>query len=106
MFTTGIYRLQKSNPSTFTVMMTKKQRKKIIKYLNQLDTEFLNIYSELENTQHLDVITKISNKLENNHMSYNDNELEIMRAAITWNKFIEPISFLLKKFFLVRYCSK
>ncbi len=90
MFTTSLYNLQKENPSTFAVMMTRSQRKKLSNYL----LDFGNEFKYAENTGY----SNIADKLMNGHMSYSDSELKIMRAAITWNKFLGPLSFIVKQY--------
>ena len=91
MFTTRIYNLQKKNPSTFVVMLSKRDRRKVSGYIKDA-TSMLN---EDEMT-----FANISRKLEKGHFSYSDNELKVMRAAITLNKYIEPFSFLCKRYVL------
>ncbi len=91
MFTTRLYNLQKKNPSTFAVMLTARQRKKVSGYLKDIE-EFVPENGEL--------YSNISRKLEKGHMSYNDTELKIMRAAITLNRFVEPLSFVCKRYVL------
>ncbi|MCR4758493.1 MAG: hypothetical protein K5792_11890 [Butyrivibrio sp.] len=93
MFTTSLYTLQKNNPSTFAVMMTKRQRRKLSEYLKNLQNDF---DIDKSNNQY----STLTNKLENGYMSYNDTELKLMRAAITWNRFYAPLSFILQKYML------
>ncbi len=93
MFTTSLYTLQKNNPSTFAVMMTKRQRRQLSDYLRNLQSDF---DIDGSNNQY----STLSNKLENGYMSYNDKELKLMRAAITWNRFYAPLSFILQKYIL------
>lgn len=90
--TTKLYNLQKKNPSTFAVMLTRKQRKIVSEYLKDINEDFHPSNGKL--------YSNISRKLENGHMSYNDTELSIMRAAIELNRFVQPISFVCKKFIL------
>ncbi len=90
MLTTRLYTLQKENPSTFAVMMTKSQRKQLSSYLINFDNEF-------NNSNNPDY-SSIAEKIRTGHMSYSDYELNIMRAAITINKFLGPLSFLLKRY--------
>ena len=91
-FTTRLYNLQKKNPSTFAVMLTMKQRKKVSGYLKDIEEEF--------GPENGAMYSKLSRKLENGHMSYNDTELKVMRAAITLNRFVEPLSFVCKRYVL------
>lgn len=93
MFTTSLYTLQKNNPSTFAVMMTKRQRRQLSEYLRNLQSDF-----EIDSSNNK--YSTLTNKIENGYMSYNDTELKLMRAAITWNKFYAPLSFLLHKYML------
>ena len=90
--TTRLYNLQEKNPSTFAVMLTKRQRKVVSEYLKDINEDFHPSNGEVYN--------KISRKLEDGHMSYNDNELNIMRAAIKLNRFVQPISFVCKRYVL------
>ena len=96
MLTTRIYNLQKENPRTFAVMLTKRQRRKVSGYLRDFEEDFCPDNHE--------IYSNLSRKLEKGHMSYSDNELNIMRAAITLNRFIEPLSFMCKRY--VHYTSK
>jgi hypothetical protein len=90
--TTRIYNLQKENPRTFAVMLTKRQRRKVSAYLKDFEQDFCPENGE--------VYSNISKKLLKGHMSYSDSELNIMRAAITLNRFIEPLSFMCKRYVL------
>ena len=92
MFTTKLYNLQKENPSTFAVMLTKRQRKKVSGYLKDINEDFQPSNGEM--------YSNISRKLETGHMSYNDTELSIMRAAIKLNRFVQPLSFVCKRYVL------
>ncbi len=90
MITTKLYNLQKRNPSTFAVMLTRRQRKVVSEYLKDINEDF--------HPSNGDLYDNLSWKLENGHMSYNDTELSIMRAAIQLNRFIQPISFICRKY--------
>ncbi|MBE5830690.1 MAG: hypothetical protein E7306_02995 [Butyrivibrio sp.] len=92
MITTKLYNLQKRNPRTFAVMLTKRQRKAVSEYLKDINEDFHPSNGEL--------YYNLSRKLETGHMSYNDTELSIMRAAIQLNRFIQPISFICRKYLL------
>ncbi len=91
MLTTSLYRLQENNPSTFAVMMNKRQRGKVVRYLNDIET---NGFGGQNNKS----LEKLIYKLENGYMSYNNRELSAMRAAIALNRFIMPISFVCKRY--------
>ncbi len=92
MLTTKLYNLQKKNPSTFAVMLTKRQRRQVSEYLKDINEDFRPSNGEL--------YSNISRKLEKGHMSYNDTELSVMRAAINLNRFIQPLSFVCKRYIL------
>lgn len=91
MLTTDLFRLQANNPSTFAVMMSKRQRNKLVKYLNDLESSGISRTDDSK-------VNKLIYKLENGHMSYDNKELNIMRAAIILNRFVEPISFICKRY--------
>ncbi|WP_022766126.1 hypothetical protein [Butyrivibrio sp. XPD2006] len=91
MLTTGLFRLQANHPRTFAVMMNKRQRSKLVKYLNDLESSGISRTDDKK-------VNKLIYKLENGHMSYDNNELNIMRAAIILNRFVEPISFICKRY--------
>ncbi len=91
MLTTDLFRLQENNPRTFAVMMNKRQRGKLVKYLNDLEASGIGRTDDKR-------VQKIIYKLENGHMSYDNHELSIMRAAIVLNRFVEPISYICKKY--------
>lgn len=97
MFTTRLYNLQKKNPSTFAVMLSKRDRKKVSGYIRDISAI---LSEEGENIAPYD---KLSRKLEEGHFSYSNNELSVMRAAITLNKYGEPFSFFFKKYALKAY---
>ncbi len=73
-------------------MLTKRQRKAVSEYLKDINEDFHPSNGEL--------YYNLSRKLETGHMSYNDTELSIMRAAIQLNRFIQPISFICRKYLL------
>ncbi len=91
MLTTGLFRLQENNPRTFAVMMSKRQRNKVVKYLNDLESSGIGRADDKR-------VQKLIYKLQNGHMSYDNNELSIMRAAIVLNRFVEPISYICKRY--------
>lgn len=91
MLTTDLFRLQENNPRTFAVMMSKRQRGKLVKYLNDLKSSGIGRADDVR-------VNKLIYKLENGHMSYDNNELNIMRAAIILNRFVEPISYICKRY--------
>jgi hypothetical protein len=91
MLTTDLFRLQANHPRTFAVMMSKRQRSKLVKYLNDLESSGISRTDDKK-------VNKLIYKLENGHMSYDNNELNIMRAAIILNRFVEPISFICKRY--------
>ena len=90
MLTTSLFRLQENNPSTFAVMMNRRQRGKVVRYLDDLES-----IGVVESNKSYD---KLKFKLANGYMSYDNNELSIMRAAINLNRFVEPVSFLCKRY--------
>ena len=98
MLTTGLFRLQENYPRTFAVMMNKRQRNKVVRYLNDLEASGISRADDKR-------VKKLIYKLENGHMSYDNNELNIMRAAIVLNRFVEPISYFCKRY-IVRTISK
>ena len=89
MLTTNLFRLQENNPSTFAVMMNKRQRTKVVRYLNDLEASGIIKIDEK-------ALNKLIFKLENGYMSYNNNEISVMRAAIMLNRFVTPISYICK----------
>lgn len=91
MLTTGLFRLQENYPKTFAVMMNRRQRNKVVKYLTDLEDRGISRAGDKR-------VRKLIYKLENGHMSYDNNELNIMRAAIVLNRFIEPISYICKRY--------
>ena len=91
MLTTDLFRLQANHPRTFAVMMSKRQRNKLVRYLNDLEARGISRTDDKK-------VGKLIYKLENGHMSYDNNELNIMRAAIVLNRFVEPISFICKRY--------
>lgn len=91
MLTTSLFRLQENNPRTFAVMMSKRQRIKLARYLMDLESSGISRTDDKR-------VKKLIYKLENGHMSYDNNELSIMRAAIVLNRFVEPISYICKKY--------
>ena len=95
MFTTRIYNLQKQNPSTFVVMLSKRDRRKVSGYIKDVTAMLMEDNKE--------AYANISRKLEKGHFSYSDNELQVMRAAITLNKYIEPFSYFCKRYALKAY---
>ena len=98
MLTTGLFRLQENYPRTFAVMMNKRQRNKVVRYLNDLEASGISRADDKR-------VKKLIYKLENGHMSYDNHELSIMRAAIVLNRFIEPISYFCKRY-VARTISK
>lgn len=95
MFTTRLYNLQKKNPSTFAVMLTKRDRKKVSGYIRDISA----IIREEEGEDSFPY-DKLTRKLEEGHFSYSNNELQVMRAAITLNKYVEPLSYFVKLYAL------
>ena len=91
MLTTSLFRLQAQNPSTFAVLMNKRQRNKVARYLSDLEASGLHRLDDK-------MYEKLIYKLQNGHMSYDNNELRIMRAAITLNRFVSPLSYICKRY--------
>ena len=98
MLTTSLFKLQENNPKTFAVMMSKRQRSKLARYLSDLEASGIGRADDKR-------VKKLIYKLENGHMSYDNNELSIMRAAIVLNRFITPISYICKRY-VVRSISR
>ena len=91
MLTTNLFRLQENNPSTFAVLMNKRQRNKVVRYLHDLEASGIIKLDQK-------TLNKLIFKLENGYMSYNNNEIQIMRAAIMLNRFVTPISYICKMY--------
>ncbi|MDC7294741.1 hypothetical protein NXH67_14585 [Butyrivibrio sp. DSM 10294] len=97
MFTTRLYNLQKKNPSTFAVMLSKRDRRRVSGYIKDISA----ILSE--EGEDIASYNKLSRKLEEGHFSYSNNELSVMRAAITLNKYGVALSYFFKRYALKTY---
>lgn len=95
MFTTRLYNVQKKNPSTFAVMLSERDRKKVSGYIKDISAMLRE--QDGEGSVSYDKLTR---KLENGHFSYSNDELRVMRAAITLNKYVEPLSYFVKMYAL------
>ena len=71
--------------------MNKRQRGKVARYLSDLEASGLHRLDDK-------MYEKLISKLQKGHMSYDNNELSIMRAAITLNRFGMPLSYICKKY--------